>query len=691
MSDMNRKDFLYQISEYLNDKKSKHQLGKLYTSIIKLDVNKLYESNTDVAYNVPPKCTELDGIANTSKFMTSLTDNNNTENGSYYAFGAQYRYSDHFKKMNHPMFVKTKYGSIKEELFEYFKRTNETCDKRILLNCQLEAIQSLDPCLKTVITANLEQKDIQIDLLNLWDDNKSQHDDIIRLITIENTFGKNLRSIITAPGLFQYLPDNNSIVTENIFLNLLDLTLQDINNEIRSDLAKYLKRMNDEYTNKIETKSGKRFFGLIDWYNFFELTANNNAIDNKLKLLIDIVAGHIFNNDWRSYQADNNYLKIIKSHFQLNANDLQKLHQLQTDLVCGYIKSEVYGYHIALEFIDNSILIHLCIKFYQTITVCKAYFKRIAQCIMVSNDKNYTAAIDALFLVLKVDKRRYYNNCIAVKCDNHDSLRRAANEWSNDAFHNGGNVKRMQFDDNMKQCTLMQVFDMNDNEQLKICILKKQNKIKSDLITYAKNRIRQAMVQNEVEYIKYQNNARCQQYIENATVKSEMNSVRKMKAIWYHGINEYHQINPNDPLQLDHIIAMTCYTNITELCTTFRETYRRITPNESLKKQKDRHSEFAHMGRLLYEAFVFYASKNSKVNILYHGMSVPLLFTTLFCTFDAPTSTTTASSVATSFGSTGIVVKFESSESSKYIRTLDMAPFCLFDKEEEHLIFETRL
>eukprot|EP01084_Bolivina_argentea_P262950 444889_1 len=69
-----------------------------------------------------------------------------------------------------------------------------------------------------------------------------------------------------------------------------------------------------------------------------------------------------------------------------------------------------------------------------------------------------------------------------------------------------------------------------------------------------------------------------------------------------------------------------------------------------------------------------------------------LLFKTLYCVFNAPTSTTTAESVACSFGgANGIIMKFESSESAKYIRTLDMALFARFEHEEEHLIFETRL
>eukprot|EP01084_Bolivina_argentea_P165860 288067_1 len=97
------------------------------------------------------------------------------------------------------------------------------------------------------------------------------------------------------------------------------------------------------------------------------------------------------------------------------------------------------------------------------------------------------------------------------------------------------------------------------------------------------------------------------------------------------------------------------------------------------------------MGRLLYESFIFYASTDCKITTLYHGMSLHLAFTTLFCAFDAPTSCTTAQNVAQGFGHGGIVVTFTSSDSSKYIRTLDMGLFSTYEHEEEHLIFETRL
>eukprot|EP01084_Bolivina_argentea_P010226 19038_1 len=218
-----------------------------------------------------------------------------------------------------------------------------------------------------------------------------------------------------------------------------------------------------------------------------------------------------------------------------------------------------------------------------------------------------------------------------------------------------------------------------------------KTEIKQKFISIASKIIRSLGASNRDKYVEYQNMQRYKHFSEKATIQSRMNSVKKMKAIWYHGINQAHQIPVNTPLSLQHIISLICYTDDTTLCTTFRETYRRMDA-EDVNQQISRHAVFANLGRLLYESFAFYASTNSKVTLLYHGMSIPLKFSTLFCAFDAPTSTTTDRHVAERFCSgTGILIYFKSAESSQYIRTLDMSLFSCFDSEQEHLIFETRL
>eukprot|EP01084_Bolivina_argentea_P028586 53107_1 len=219
-----------------------------------------------------------------------------------------------------------------------------------------------------------------------------------------------------------------------------------------------------------------------------------------------------------------------------------------------------------------------------------------------------------------------------------------------------------------------------------------ENEMKSQFMFLTESIIHKATIIESNKYVVHQNQQRSQYYIHKAYIKAQTQSVKRIKAVWYHEINEEHKINVGDPITTEHITALMCYSHDSALCTAFRETYRAKDESEEIQSQKHRHRLFANIGKLLYQSFVFFASKDSKVETLYHGMSIQLLFPTLYCAFDAPTSTTTASSVATSFGKgTGIVIQFESCESSQYIRTLNMSLYTCFEGEEEHLIFETRL
>eukprot|EP01084_Bolivina_argentea_P204512 349258_1 len=217
------------------------------------------------------------------------------------------------------------------------------------------------------------------------------------------------------------------------------------------------------------------------------------------------------------------------------------------------------------------------------------------------------------------------------------------------------------------------------------------NEMKSQFIEFALKTIKEKLINNKTNYIENKVSMQCKQFIEKANTKMDQPSVKQFKAIWYQGLNDHHEIPVSAPIRADHVLALVVYTHCTNLCTAFRLTYRKDSSDKSKQDQIQRHSAFAHFGRLLYEAFVFYGSKISGVEKLYHGMGMELLFKTCYCTFDAPTSTTTANGVAVGFGSTGIVMELKSSDSSEYIKTLDMNLFSCFPHEEEHLIFETRL
>eukprot|EP01083_Nonionella_stella_P208093 755436_1 len=197
---------------------------------------------------------------------------------------------------------------------------------------------------------------------------------------------------------------------------------------------------------------------------------------------------------------------------------------------------------------------------------------------------------------------------------------------------------------------------------------------------------------NKKQYCQTQMRDKFDVYVKTAHETLKRGSVKALKATWYHGLNPYHKISPKDVISIHHVLALVCYADNSELCTTLRKTYRSNTATESIEIYKLRHSYFAQFGKLLYESFVFYASTKDQVKILYHGVSEPMVFSSLQCAFDQPTSTSRTDSVANVFTKgTGIVLSFESCESCKYIRALDMSLFSIFSHEEEFLIFEARL
>eukprot|EP01084_Bolivina_argentea_P061961 113269_1 len=218
-----------------------------------------------------------------------------------------------------------------------------------------------------------------------------------------------------------------------------------------------------------------------------------------------------------------------------------------------------------------------------------------------------------------------------------------------------------------------------------------KSEIKSKFINFARTELINITKSNALAFRRRQNKEKIEYYIGKCKPKMKMESIKAMKATWYQGINDHHNIPPNSPLSEEHILSLIVYSHDSTFCTAFRETYRKTHDKESDTDQISRHEEYAWFGRRIYESFVFYGSINAAIKTLYHGISTPLLFTTFYCTFNTPTSTTTAQSVATGFGQNGIIVKMVSCESMQYIKTIDMSLFTCFYHEEEHLIFETRL
>eukprot|EP01084_Bolivina_argentea_P312078 540272_1 len=698
LSEIHRKQFMLLLSEHFGNKKLKLPLGALYSSIVKVNTKQFWY-NPDMS-DIKKQSQKKEKIVKSNKFMTSMLAHNETGKGSLYAFGEQYRYTNHFKQMEHPSFVEAKYNSLKEEICEYFKRENEIGDKRILLNSQLQIIESMPPSLHSILTKMISQTHInEKDLDTLWyevkNDNLTKWG-INKWIQSEKMNCQRLHYIINKLTVNVPLENDICINYDFIFVGLLEAFFKKVNTDIIGKVQNFLSVLRKKIKGEHKRLVPDVMLGKISNLRYMKLHLYDEKKDEetKDKDVKDFVK--TFNSVFAAIQNEicvdhlTKYF-IIPRFFDAIANNLELKLEARTYLINGYIKNIQHKYNYSTQFVK------VIVDYYGNdeldelqLPVAKIFLNKLDDSMYNKSNSHLTSsASDVLSQIMRVNRTRFHRGYIAIQCRKYPSMLITAKGWA----ENNLIINQSEDNKNGKRTKqLMEIFKIDQEMFLNRFLYVGGNDIKAYYKQFAHRALQEAIISNQSSYIENQNNVRCQYYIEKAKVKYKMNSVKKMKAIWYHGMNQYHEIKPGKPLQQDHIIAMICYTDNSVLCTSFRETYRSKYEKETMIKQKARHSIFANMGRLLYEAFIFYASKESEIEILYHGMSIPLVFSTLYCCFDAPTSTTTASSVATEFGAdTGIVIKFESSESSKYIRTLDMGLFSCFDRESEHLIFETRL
>eukprot|EP01084_Bolivina_argentea_P207998 354768_1 len=506
-------------------------------------------------------------------------------------------------------------------------------------------------------------------------------------IQLEKLNYQRLREII-----MNFYPANDeNVYCDFVFVGLLQTINNIMNKRIMDNLQKFMVRMRQRLKDKQQTdvRGTKMLIAIL------KLQKAKLPVDDKSEQFLRYVK--TFDGVFAGIQKDifdghfSQYFTIPDFHKAIGNNLMLQI-EAATDLVNGYMTNishnETQNTNITQE-IKTKVL-----QFYGDydrkllLPVVKIFLNKLKHYIMKkSTYPSRSTVFGVMAQMMKINKFDFYNNYVAIQCRKYITLQRIAKGWS----ENDVNPTHTYIDNHKRMKQLMDVFKLNE-QQLDEYIIYALPEIKTFYTKVAKRAIQKALRKNQIIYIENQNNERCQYYFEKAIVKHQMDSVKKMGAKWYHGMNGYHEIKQDTPLSEDHIAAMVCYTDNSALCTLFRETYRRKHKDEKIETQKRRHSVFANMGKLLYEAFIFYASKDSQIQILYHGMSIPLVFSTTYCSFNAPTSTTTESSIATEFGNdTGIVIKFESSESSQYIRTLDMGLFSCFDRESEHLIFETRL
>eukprot|EP01084_Bolivina_argentea_P094695 170256_1 len=245
------------------------------------------------------------------------------------------------------------------------------------------------------------------------------------------------------------------------------------------------------------------------------------------------------------------------------------------------------------------------------------------------------------------DKIKFVSTFIEKHLSDFPSLQKSARKWAIDRsemvltdtdtiINDNGQKRRINNKEAMTSTlSIENKANIIYNAFRRECETLNPNDAKVEFGIFVKNAIQIALQTCRDKYIDDQQRKRSQTFIEKAQLKAQMQSVKQMRACWYQGINNHHQVHPDQPMLIDHVLSLVLYTHCSELCTMLRETYRKIHDAETIDNQKNRHALFAHFGRLLYESFVFFGSTNYQ-SILYHGMSTQLLFKTLYCTFNAP-------------------------------------------------------
>eukprot|EP01084_Bolivina_argentea_P214692 364454_1 len=114
----------------------------------------------------------------------------------------------------------------------------------------------------------------------------------------------------------------------------------------------------------------------------------------------------------------------------------------------------------------------------------------------------------------------------------------------------------------------------------------------------------------------------------------------------------------NQPIRLNHILALKAYTDKDALQRKFSETFR-LNKNESLQELVSRHRNYHFMARYLREAVEIYGKSkyDQTVRNFYHGITSKMTFDSFRARICGVLSTTAANNVALSFaGPEGIVI-----------------------------------
>lgn len=113
------------------------------------------------------------------------------------------------------------------------------------------------------------------------------------------------------------------------------------------------------------------------------------------------------------------------------------------------------------------------------------------------------------------------------------------------------------------------------------------------------------------------------------------------------------KIKTNTPISIDHMLALMIFCNYDILRRHIVSVFKKLKLSESDESLKLRHSEYAHICRLLYESIRLFGTNIAKHQgfsmTFYHCFNKQIYFDEFHCYFSYPTSTTTSLSVINTY------------------------------------------
>ena len=146
-------------------------------------------------------------------------------------------------------------------------------------------------------------------------------------------------------------------------------------------------------------------------------------------------------------------------------------------------------------------------------------------------------------------------------------------------------------------------------------------------------------------------------------------------------------------MYLEFVICLRIYCSISEFCTAFRSSYRRLKYDDTEDTIRQRHVDnFYWFGRFLECAMFCYGKMAKRKQTFFHGLDSKFLFDAFSAVFEIPLSTTDDILIADRFasGRTGIILsfspKFKRSLSTAHYLTISGSRLSRFDEERELLV-----